>query len=252
MNKEVIIETVKKNFDEIFANQKYYEKQTRDDDHLKKILDSLLINEDSKVLDLGTGRGYLAFSLAESNKNSQIVGLDIVVNTLEKNKTKANELKLSNLSFVSYSGITFPFEDNTFDCIVTRYALHHFPDIEKAFSEIQRVLKPGGQLFISDPTPNGDDKMRFVDTFMQLSKDGHVKFYTKNEFEREGQKVGLELDKYFITQIRFPSSRRTEGYLKIEPSIDRNIIDSYNIEIINNEVYITEKVLNISFKNTKK
>lgn len=112
------------------------------------------------------------------------------------------------------------------------------------------MLKPGGQLFISDPTPNEDDKMRFVDTFMQLSKDGHVQFYTKDEFEILGEKVGLEVDKYFLTEIRFPSSRRIEGYIKIEPSIDKSIIDSYNIEIVNDEVYITERVLNISFKKT--
>ena len=60
----------------------------------------------------------------------------------------------------------------------------------------------------------------------------------------------MKYDKYFITEIRFPSSRRTEGYIKIEPSIDKSIIDSYNIEIVRDEVYITEKVLNISFKKT--
>ena len=250
MKKEEIIETARKNFEESFKSKKYYEMQTQDNEHLRRILDSLLINNNSRVLDLGTGSGYLAFPIAESHVDCEVVGLDIVVDALENNRNMAKEEGLDNLTFVSYDGITFPFEDNTFDCIVTRYAIHHFPDIDKGFSEIQRVLKPGGQLFISDPTPNEDDKMRFVDTFMQLSKDGHVQFYTKDEFEILGEKVGLEVDKYFLTEIRFPSSRRIEGYIKIEPSIDKSIIDSYNIEIVNDEVYITERVLNISFKKT--
>ena len=49
---------------------------------------------------------------------------------------------------------------------MTRYALHHFPDIERCFGEISRVLKSGGRLFISDPTPEEGDKDRLVDAFM--------------------------------------------------------------------------------------
>lgn len=46
-----------------------------------------------------------------------------------------------------------------------------------------------------------------------------------------------------MTEIRFPSPSRTEGYRKIEDQVS----SSYKIEIIDEEVYITEKVLNISF-----
>ena len=37
--------------------------------------------------------------------------------------------------------------------VISRYALHHFPDIQKSISEVSRVIKPKGFLFISDPTP---------------------------------------------------------------------------------------------------
>ena len=68
-------------------------------------------------------------------------------------------------------------------------ALHHFPDIEKTFAEIGRVLKKGGILFVSDPTPNVIDIIRFVDTFMQMKDDGHVKFYLKTEFMELANKL---------------------------------------------------------------
>ena len=45
------------------------------------------------------------------------------------------------MKFIDYDGIEFPFADNTFDCVVSRYALHHFPDIEKAFSEIKQGVE---------------------------------------------------------------------------------------------------------------
>lgn len=57
--------------------------------------------------------------------------------------------------------------------------LHHFPDIDYSISEVARVLKGGGVFFISDPCPNDCDKDRFVDEYMQLKKDGHIKFYTE-------------------------------------------------------------------------
>ena len=67
-----------------------------------------------------------------------------------------------NLSFVNYDGVNFPFEDGSFDMGITRYALHHFPDITRSIGEVSRVLKKGGRLFISDPCPNDCDDSRFV------------------------------------------------------------------------------------------
>ena len=177
-----IIKT-KESFEAGFAQSDYYNKQSQDSSQLDKILCGLDIKENRKILDLGTGSGYLAFPIAVKNPDCQIVGLDIVAEALKKNKVKAAEQALSNIDFVSYDGNIFPFEDNTFDIIVTRYALHHFPDIIGAFREMSRVLKPGGQLFISDPTPNDSDRDRFVDAYMKMKDDGHIKYYTHEEFK---------------------------------------------------------------------
>ena len=63
--------------------------------------------------------------------------------------------------------------------VITRYSLHHFPNLDKTFNEIDRVLKNSGLLFISDPKPNDIDINRFVDKYMQKKKDGHIKFIQK-------------------------------------------------------------------------
>ena len=83
------------------------------------------------------------------NANVSVVGLDIVANTITRNAEQAKNQGLSNLLFVSYDGEHFPFEDEVFDLFVTRYTLHHFPEIEKSLMEVSRVLKPCGRLFIS-------------------------------------------------------------------------------------------------------
>lgn len=243
------VEKTKQSFERAFHEKNYYEKQTRDDGHLQRILDRLTIHEGDTILDLGTGTGYLAIPLAWTHPNCTIIGLDIIDSTRKENEEKAKTLRLPNLSYQVYDGETMPFEDNTFDIIVSRFALHHFSNIKKTFSEIKRVLKKGGVFFLSDPTPNPDDTEGFVDTFMQLKDDGHIKFYTKKEFHTLGKQAGLYEKDCFLSSIRFPTKSRTEGFKKIANSIDSQMLNNYQIELITDQVYITEQVVNMTFVN---
>ncbi|MDP4088785.1 MAG: class I SAM-dependent methyltransferase [Bacillota bacterium] len=248
MDDKEIIERARKDFEEDFAKNGYMESRTGDEKHLEQILDSLIVNDGFKVLDLGTGSGYLAFPLAKRNPNSIITGLDIVVNTLARNRERSVVECLHNLNFVDYDGIELPFDDNTFDCIVTRYALHHFPDIKKTFSELRRIIKPNGQLFISDPTPNENDTMRFVDAYMQLKDDGHVQFYTKAEFDDLAIGEGFELENCFMSEVVFRTEKtRDARFPEISKGVDENIIAGY-VKFIDGQEWTIEQVLNLSFR----
>jgi ubiquinone/menaquinone biosynthesis C-methylase UbiE len=246
MDTQTIVQKAREGFDEDFSKENYMEKRTGDTEHLQKILTYLHIIPHSNILDLGTGSGFLAFPIAQIYRECSVFGLDIAVRTLMNNREKAAMMDLNNLNFIDYDGISFPFEDNSFDYVVTRYALHHFPDIEKTFVEIRRVLKKGGILFISDPTPNEIDNNRFVDTFMQMKDDGHVKFYLKSEFMELAGKHGFQLTASFDSEIRF-SSERTEKYLQIAGNINEKIIQSYDIEVNQGQVLITEQIVNLMF-----
>ena len=174
------IVATKQGFENSFSSGDFYNKQTQDEHHLKNILDFLPLKADMKILDLGAGSGYLSFPIAKKNPTISIIGLDIVEKALEVNRFKAKKENIRNIRFVSYNGIDFPFANNDFDMVVSRYALHHFPDIHKSIFEVSRIIKQGGFFFISDPTPNANDATRFVDEYMRLKKDCHNKFYTKD------------------------------------------------------------------------
>ena len=132
--------------------------------------------------------------------------------------------------------------------VISRYALHHFPDVQKSISEISRVIKSDGFLFISDPRPNMSDTSRFVDVYMQLKKDGHIKFYTKEEWLQICGKYGLRFEKSFDSTIRFPKKKATAyGFDELLKKHDKEIIESYGLKIVGNEIYITEQVNNILF-----
>ena len=57
---------------------------------------------------------------------------------------RADEMGIKNISFLQGDVGDLPFEDNTFDVVVSLNGFHAFPDKEAAFRETYRVLKPGG------------------------------------------------------------------------------------------------------------
>lgn len=252
MNTQESISQTKAEFEKSFATKDFYNKQTQDNNHLQKILEFIPLKSNIRVLDLGTGSGYLSFEIAKEYPDIQVTGLDIVEKALEDNRKKAKDLNVNNLEFISYNGIEFPFNDNEFDIVVSRYALHHFPQIKDSVKEVSRVLKTCGYFFISDPAPNDDDIDRFVDAYMQLKKDGHIKFYTLNEWIDICKSFKFELKDSFESFIRFPKLKDTAyGFDELIKKYDKDTIAGYELEIIGNEIYVTEKVNNVLFCKCK-
>ena len=245
------VDSARRGFEESFAAGTFYNRQTQDSEHLNRILGFLKISDGMKILDLGTGSGYLAFPVAKNHPDCEIIGLDIVNATIEANRSRANDQGLNNLSFVSYDGIDFPFDAESFDLVITRYSLHHFPDIEHSINEVSRVLKKDGRLFISDPRPNECDIERFVDDYMRLKKDGHIKFYTKDEWTDICGRHGLVIVESFDSSIRFPKKKDTAyGYEEVLKKHDKAVIDSYDLVETDTELILTEQVNNILFEKS--
>lgn len=243
------IEATRTGFESSFEESNFYNKQTQDEKHLNSILKTINSKPEMRILDLGCGSGYLTFPIPKRNENAYVVGLDIVTNTLERNTEKAQEMDIKNLRFISYDGITFPFEDKSFDLVVTRYALHHFPEIRKSIHEVSRVLKSNGEFFISDPRPNDCDITRFVDDYMQLKKDGHIKFYTKEEGVQICRECNMHLIQSFDSEIRFPKKKSTAaGFEEVLARYEKSIIDSYRLTQTEDEIWVTEQVNNLLFQ----
>lgn len=100
-----------------------------------------------RVLDIATGTGAVARAAAAVTGNPQSVfGLDPSIGMLLAGREKA---RLSNVQGTSAQ---LPYRDASFDAITIGYALRHFADLEGAFRECRRVLRPGGRLVILEIT----------------------------------------------------------------------------------------------------
>ncbi|WP_171031765.1 class I SAM-dependent methyltransferase [[Clostridium] hylemonae] len=241
------VQITKEKFEESFSEDGYYNKQTADREHLALLLNLVNAQSDDTILDLGTGSGYVAFALSEKCKKCNVIGLDIVTDTLSRNREITKKAGISNLEFLDYDGTVFPFPDSSMDCIVTRYALHHFPDIENSFKEMYRVLKSEGKLVIADPVPNENDNDRFVDKYMQIKQDGHIKFYSLSEYKKMLEPIGFSLLSSEMTTICFPR-KKIDSCMKLLSETENHIIEDYKIRITDEEIRITEQVENMVFR----
>ena len=76
MDMKASINNTRKGFEKSFADVDFYNRQTHDSGHLKKIFDCVRISKGMRILDLGTGRGYLSFPIAKKNPGCDVIGLD--------------------------------------------------------------------------------------------------------------------------------------------------------------------------------
>ena len=115
------------------------------------LVETASINEDSAVLDFGCGTGTLTILVKESCPGAKVTGIDIDVQILNKAIHKAREKKMDIL-FLNYDGEKLPFQDSSFNRVVSSLVFHHLDTDtkQKVLAEIYRVLNEGGQLYIAD------------------------------------------------------------------------------------------------------
>lgn len=111
--------------------------------HILKNLDRIGLR-DKQILEIGLGQGADAEQIVR--RGGIYSGVDL---TDESVKRTTMRFTLKGLAFERIeqaSALDLPFEDNSFDIVFSHGVLHHIPEIEKAQSEIHRVLKPEGRL----------------------------------------------------------------------------------------------------------
>ena len=106
---------------------------------------------DGRVLDVGTGPGWLLLALSRSLPGVEVVGVDIssaMVSVARKNIARAGCCGSAEVRQAGAEALPFP--DDSFDAVVSTASLHHWNDPAAALNEVRRVLKPGGYALMYD------------------------------------------------------------------------------------------------------
>jgi ubiquinone/menaquinone biosynthesis C-methylase UbiE len=103
-----------------------------------------------RILDVGTGSGVVALAAAQRVTGAgSVVGIDLSGGQLAVARANAHQAGLEDrVRFETADAEALPFENQSFDAVLTLFALLHFPNPEQALAEMFRVLKPGGRLAI--------------------------------------------------------------------------------------------------------
>ena len=107
-------------------------------------------------LEIGSGTGYFSLNLLQMGTIERLTATDISPGMLNRLSETAAGLGLEAETVVTEAE-ELPFDDESFDLVFGHAVLHHIPDLERAFAEFRRVLRPGGAIaFCGEPSRYGD------------------------------------------------------------------------------------------------
>jgi ubiquinone/menaquinone biosynthesis C-methylase UbiE len=148
---------------------------------LSWLANAVATTEHPAVLDLGCGAGHASFAVAPFAQ--QVTSYDLTQSMLDIVATTARERRIAHITTQQGSVDHLPFDDSSFDWVVSRYSAHHWHNVQLALTEVKRVLKPGGRICFIDivggPQPLLDTHLQAVEVLRDPS---HVRNYMEEEW----------------------------------------------------------------------
>jgi ubiquinone/menaquinone biosynthesis C-methylase UbiE len=123
---------------------------------LRKVLGRELDRGYERSLEIGAGTGYFSLNLLQAGVVRDATCTDISPGMMRTLADNAARLCL-DVRIARADAESLPFADESFDLVLGHAVLHHLPDVQKAFDEFHRVLRPGGRIvFAGEPSRTGD------------------------------------------------------------------------------------------------
>jgi SAM-dependent methyltransferase len=162
--------------------------------------DRLDLHGGETVLDLGTGFGRHAFETAR--RGAHVVAVDLAPDEVAATRATfdamadGGELPAGVRTLVLRAdALRLPFDDGTFDRIISSEVLEHICDDHGALRELHRVLRPGGRLAVTVPAELPERVCWALDDGYHAprAEGGHVRIYGRTELELKLGQVGFDV-----------------------------------------------------------
>ncbi len=153
------------------------------------------LNENHKVLDIGCGQAYGIITMGIAKECKEAIGIDIDEEWI--NKAKELSIGQNNVKFMVVDAQEMPFDDEEFDIVCCTETIEHIASPKKMLSEIYRVLKKGGSVYLTTPNKlwpiEAHYELPFLSYLPKRMAEKYIKF-TKREMKDE---YNIQLFTYF-------------------------------------------------------
>lgn len=180
-------------------------------------LKHLNIKSDDVILDIGCGGGININRM--SKKAKKVYGVDYSIESVKLSReVNRQEIYDGKVEVLKGNVADLPFEDDTFDIVTAFETVYFWPDIEKSFGEVKRVLKPGG-IFLIGMESNGNGNM-----VMKISE----KLIDMTVYNDEELTGFLKNNDYSKITVYLRDSKNKEEIIKEMGGQTRRIPDDYD------------------------
>jgi ubiquinone/menaquinone biosynthesis C-methylase UbiE len=176
------------------------------------IFNKIILQENERILELGCGTGQLWLeNFRNIHSNCSIVLSDFSKNMLNTAKKNLANLKLP-VKFKIIDAEEIPYPNQSFDVVLACHMLYHIPNIEKALTEINRVIKPSGKFISTTVSRNHIKELK--DFLLQFDLDIEMRNKFFSEFRNE---TGKEILEPFFNEIELLEYINPVNISSIEP-----------------------------------
>lgn len=116
----------------------------------RELVEPLVLPVGARVLDVACGTGTTALLTARAHPQVEVVGVDFSTKNVDKARERARAAGAERVSFQAGDAADLPFDDASFDAVICECAVSTFADKPAVATEFRRVLRPKGQLALSD------------------------------------------------------------------------------------------------------
>lgn len=153
----------------------------------------------SDLLDAGCGTGAMLALFKRDAPEKRYTGVDLSEKMIETARKK----QLEGVRFVVGDCEALPFADNSFDVVTCSMSFHHYPNPDRFFASLRRVLRPGGRLILRDMASNSTLLMWLMNRVEiplanRLVGKGDVHVYSRSDIQKLCDRSGLTLELYEV------------------------------------------------------
>jgi ubiquinone/menaquinone biosynthesis C-methylase UbiE len=155
------------------------------------LFESLALDGSELLLDVAAGTGHASRSLAPSVRC--VVALDVTEAMLTQGRLQAKRGGLANILFARGDASALPFLDESFDVVLSRFAIHHFERPEVQVSEMSRCLRSAGRIALADMVADDRPQRALAQNHLERLRDpSHTRMLSAPELIELARNAGLK------------------------------------------------------------